>query len=154
MKALLLLGMLLIPSAAIAGRSAAYCPEIPQRFGMTWKYLEGGDFIGCIAIRSSDRAELFGVYIGEHPWSKVDVSRRKAKGVVGGRATHWQLPGPGADEDAVLESHLYLGPEEDGRRLQSVVWVYALPQVDYAQAFNAIANMRYRANWMERPPGS
>lgn len=151
MKAWLLVAALLFPPTVVAERSATYCPELPARSGLVWEYLEGGDFIGCIATRQSDKVRLFGVYLGQHPSFVADQSKRKAKGIVGGRAVHWQLPGPGSDGGVVLESHLYIQGTEMDPPLQSVVWVYTSTRVNYDEAFRAIARMRFRANWLDQP---
>ena len=151
MNAWFVLAILLISPAAAAMRSAAYCPELPEGSGLAWKYFEGGDFIGCVAIRESDDARLFGVYVGQHPWFVHDPSRRKARGIVAGHITHWQLPGPGSEEGVVLESQLNLEAIDVDPPLQSIVWVYTSSRDNYNEAFQAIARMRYRDNWLERP---
>lgn len=151
MKAWFAIAILLLAPPAIAERSVAYCPELPARSGLAWQYLEGGDFIGCIAVRESDQTRLFGVYIGQHPSFISDPSKRRAKGIVSARTTHWQLPGPSAYEGAVLEAHVQLEGAELDPPLQSVVWVFALPRDSYKGVFRAIAQMRFRANWLDRP---
>jgi hypothetical protein len=151
MKAWLLAALLVFPPATVAKRSVAYCPELAEGSGLVWEYLEGGDFIGCIAARQSDDARLFGVYLGQHPSFVADPSKRKAKGIVGGRNAHWQLPGPRSDEGVVLETHLQLQGTEMDPPLQSVVWVYTSSRGNYEQAFRAIARMKFRANWLDRP---
>ena len=151
MKAWLLIAALLFPCVVDAKRSVEYCPALPAQSGLVWEYLEGGDFIGCIAIRLSDNARLFGVYLGQHPSFNTDPSKRRAKGTIGGRAAHWQLPRPGSNDGVVLEAHVQIQAMEPDPPLQSVVWVYTSHRSNYDEAFRAIARMRFRDNWWRSP---
>ena len=151
MNAWILIAILLFPSAVDARRSVEYCPELPAHSGLVWEYLEGGDFIGCIATRRSGGARVFGVYLGQHPSFIADPSRRRAKGTIGGTAAHWQLPGPGSEEGVVLEAQVHILATEADPPLQSVVWVYTSDRGNYDEAFRAIARMRFRDNWWRWP---
>ena len=134
MNAWILIAILLFPSAVDARRSVEYCPELPAHSGLVWEYLEGGDFIGCIATRRSGGARVFGVYLGQHPSFIADPSRRRAKGTIGGTAAHWQLPGPGSEEGVVLEAQVHILATEADPPLQSVVWVYTSNRGNHDEA--------------------
>ena len=82
------LACLLVAGAATA-QSAGECPMLPDGSGMSWKKLDGPDFIFCKAIRDSDSAEILAVTIAsQSPFEPRRVNRAE-KTTIDGHAGYW-----------------------------------------------------------------